>query len=76
MGWGTTSRSFGCSNGFGLKVHTDRFSGLSFEVDTDRNPKPNLLLPTSTSSLLTSKYDLSIIIFVFFEIEKFLELGG
>ena len=26
-------------------------TGLSFKVDTDRNPKSNLLLPTSTSSL-------------------------
>ena len=38
-------------------------TGLSFKVDTDRNPKPNLLLPTSTSSLLTSKYNLSISMF-------------
>ena len=28
-------------------------TGLSFKVDADRNPKPNLLLPTSISSLQT-----------------------
>ena len=37
-------------SGDGLSQYSSN-TGLSFKVDTDRNPKPNLLLPTSTSSL-------------------------
>ena len=41
---------------FGFKICNEfvcekENTGFSFKVDTDRNPKPNLLLPTSTSSI-------------------------
>ena len=36
---------------FAMATRARDHTRVSFKVDTDRNPKPNLLLPTSTSSI-------------------------